>query len=93
MKKRLSDEEFLAKEFDFSKAKRVTPQEHARFKEALSKPAKIIGRPRNPPDEKFVPVYIRLDPRIVKWAKREAKRRRLGYQTVLNEELLRLTGA
>lgn len=93
MKKRLSDEEFLAKEFDFSKAKRVTPQEHARFKEALSKPAKIIGRPRKPPDEKFVPVYIRLDPRIVKWAKREAKRRHLGYQTVLNEELLRLTGA
>ena len=71
----------------------MTPQEHARFKEALSKPAKIIGRPRKPPDEKFVPVYIRLDPRIVKWAKREAKRRRLGYQTVLNEELLRLTGA
>jgi uncharacterized protein (DUF4415 family) len=93
MKKRLSDEEFLAKKFDFSKARRVTPEEHARFKEALSKPPKIIGRPRKPPEEKFVPIYIKLDPRIVRWAKREAKRRHLGYQTLLNQELLRLAVA
>lgn len=51
MKKRLSDEEFLAKEFDFAKARRVTPEEHARFKEALSMPPKIIGRPRKPPED------------------------------------------
>ena len=68
--------EDMDKEVDWSKARRVTPEEHARFKEALSKPPRIIGRSRKPPGEKFVPVYIRLDPRVLAWAKREAKRAR-----------------
>jgi predicted DNA binding CopG/RHH family protein len=33
-------------------------------------------------------VYIRLHPAVLQWAKREAKRRHVGYQTFLSEWLL-----
>ncbi len=87
--KKPTDEEFLKKEFNFSKARRVTPTEHARFVTASNNPPVLRGRPRKRPEEKFLPVTIRLDPRIVVWAKREAKRQHVGYQTILNQELLR----
>jgi uncharacterized protein (DUF4415 family) len=32
-------------------------------------------------------IAIRLDPDILLWAKREAKRRSIGYQTLINEVL------
>jgi len=35
---------------------------------------------------------MRLHPRVVAWAKREAKRRGIGYQTVINEVLLKAAG-
>ena len=41
--------------------------------------------------EKYRPVSIRLHPSVLTWAKREAKRRGLGYQTVINEVLLKAT--
>jgi len=34
---------------------------------------------------------IRLRPSVIAWAKREAKRRGLGYQTVIDEVLLKAT--
>jgi len=37
-------------------------------------------------------VSIRLHPKVVAWAKREAKRRRIRYQTVINEVLLKAAG-
>jgi len=37
-------------------------------------------------------VSIRLHPKVVAWAKREAKRRRIGYQTVINEVSLKAAG-
>ena len=50
-------------------------------------------RPRRgrPPKgiEKYTPVSIRLHPDVIAWAKREAKKRRLGYQTIINEVLLK----
>jgi predicted DNA binding CopG/RHH family protein len=41
--------------------------------------------------EKDKPVSIRLRPNVLAWAKREAKKRGLGYQTVINELLLKAT--
>ena len=87
-----TDEELLMKEFDFSKARRVTAEEHGRFAEAAANTRVLRGRPRKPPEQKFLPVTIRLDPRVVVWAKHEAKRQHVGYQTILNQELLRLAG-
>jgi len=31
---------------------------------------------------------VRLNPKVVAWAKKEAQRRGIGYQTVINEALL-----
>jgi len=39
----------------------------------------------------FEPVSIRLHPKVIKWAKEEAEKQGVGYQTVINEALLRLT--
>ena len=41
--------------------------------------------------EKHQPVSIGLHPSVLTWAKHEAKRRGLGYQTVINEVLLKAT--
>lgn len=47
------------------------------------------GRPKKMTD-KYKPIAIRLHPKIILWAKREAKRRGVGYQTVINEVLLKI---
>ena len=80
------------KEFPFESARRVTAAETAAARKAIQ--AKLGSkRPRRgrPPKgtEKYQPVSIRLHPSVLAWAKREAKKRRLGYQTVINEVLLK----
>jgi hypothetical protein len=35
---------------------------------------------------------IRLHPKVLAWARREARRRKVGYQTVINEALLEKAG-
>lgn len=83
------------KEFPFEQARRVTAREAESARKAIEEK---LGRKRpsrgRPPkgEEKCVPVAIRLHPRIIAWAKKEAKRRGLGYQTVINEALLKATG-
>jgi uncharacterized protein (DUF4415 family) len=95
--KKQNDEAFLMQEFDFSKARRATPKETEKYRKAieakLGVKRKPRGRPRKPAGEKFKSLTIRLDPRVIAWAKREAKRKHIGYQTVLNQELLRLASA
>jgi len=78
---------------DFKRARRAAPEERARFHAAY---LQTFGRrppKRGPlgkhPAERYVPTYIKLHPKIIQWARREAKRRGLGYQTIINEELLR----
>jgi uncharacterized protein (DUF4415 family) len=83
------------KEFPFELARRVTASEVASARKAI---AKKVGRSRpsrgRPPKgvAKYQPVSIRLHPRVITWAKREAKRRGIGYQTVINEALIRAAG-
>ena len=79
-------------EFPFEKARRRTAREVEAARKAIE--AKLgTARPRRgrPPKgaEKYTPVSIRLDPRVLAWAKREAKKRGLGYQTIINRVLLK----
>ena len=83
------------KDFPFERARRVTAEEVEAARAAI---AAKLGKPRpkrgRPPKgaEKYRPIAIRLHPRIVAWAKKQAKRRGVGYQTVINEALLKAAG-
>jgi len=83
------------KEFPFERARRVTRGEvikaRAAIAEKLGKKRAVRGRPAKGA-EKYRPVSIRLHPKVITWARREAKRRGVGYQTVINEALLKATG-
>ena len=48
----------------------------------------VMGRPPKAANEKYRDVHIRLHPRALAWAKAEAKKLGIGYQTVINETLL-----
>ena len=85
-----------AKDFPFDRARRVTPREVEAARKAIE--AKLgtkrprRGRPPKRVTEKYRPVSIRLHPKVIDWAKKEARRRGVGYQTVINEVLLGMTG-
>jgi uncharacterized protein (DUF4415 family) len=81
--------------FPFERARRVTAEEVATARTAiaakLGKRRASRGRPPKGAD-KYTPVSVRLHPMVLAWAKREAKRRGIGYQTVINEALLKAAG-
>lgn len=82
----------MLKSFPFEVARRVTDKEVKTARKAIEKKlgTKRPTRGRPPKgNEKFCPVSIRLHPKVLKWAKDEAKRRGIGYQTVINEVLLK----
>ncbi|MBX7149956.1 BrnA antitoxin family protein [bacterium] len=92
----MEDEDFPFKEFPFHKARRVTPEETEEWRKAIEaftgKPrAKRPGpgRPLKEADEKYVAVSIRLHPRILEWAKKQAKKLGVGYQQFINAQLLK----
>jgi len=74
--------------------RRVTPEQHEKFCKALENtfhrpfPPRL-GRPPKAVDEKYRDIHLKLHPKAFHWAQREAKRRGIGYQTVINEILLR----
>jgi uncharacterized protein (DUF4415 family) len=82
------------KEFPFESARRVNKRELESARKAIE--AKLgESRPRRgrPPkgEEKHRAVSIRLSPRVIAWAKKEGGKRGVGYQTVINEALLKAT--
>ena len=82
------------KEFPFEAARRVSAREVEAARKAIEhKLGKKRPRRGRPPKgtNKFKPVSIRLHPSVIAWAKREAKKRGLGYQTVINEVLMKAT--
>jgi uncharacterized protein (DUF4415 family) len=82
------------REFPFERARRRTASEVEAARKAIErKLGKKRPRRGRPPKgiEKYQPVSIRLHPSVIAWAKREAKKRGLGYQTVINEVLLKAT--
>jgi uncharacterized protein (DUF4415 family) len=81
-----------SKDFPFEKARRISGKEVASARKAIElktgKKRLVRGRPTKSEEEKFVPTSIRLHPKILEWAKKEAKKRGVGYQTIINEILL-----
>ena len=79
-------------DFPFERARRVTPEESQKFREAISEQfgmkLRKRGRPVKNEEEKYEPISIRLHPKVLAWAKEEAKKRGVGYQTIINEVLL-----
>lgn len=78
-------------EFPFERARRVTPEESQEFRAAIADQFGIKLRKRGRPtkeDEKYESISIRLHPKALAWAKKEAEKRGIGYQTVINEVLL-----
>lgn len=82
--------------FPFERARRIASadvEENRKAIEAFTgKPrAKRPGPPPTPAAQKHKPVSIRLHPAVLKWAKKEAMKRGIGYQTVINQVLLKET--
>lgn len=79
-------------EFPFEKARPVTKRELAAARKAIQEKTGMArpprGRPAKPGVDKYQPTSIRLHPRVIAWARREARRRGVGYQTIINEVLL-----
>ena len=73
---------------ELKRARRVTPEEHARFHQAyintFGKEPPARGRPRKHPSELFNHVHMRMPPAILARAKARAKRLGIGYQTLIN---------
>ena len=73
--------------------RRAAPEETEKYRRAIENTLGIarprrVGRPSKRQEEKYRPVYMRLHPRALAWARAEAKRRGIGYQTIINEALL-----
>ena len=81
-----------SEDFPFENARRISAREVRAARKAIEertgKKRRIRGRPAKAAEEKFVPTSIRLHPAVLEWAKREAKKRGCGYQTVISEALL-----
>lgn len=84
-------------EFPFERARRVTPKESQQFRDAIASQFGVAprkrGRPAKEEEEKYEPVSIRFHPKVLAWSKEEAKKRGVGYQTVINEVLLEKIGS
>ena len=82
------------KEFPFDRARRLTAAEVRSGRRAIERilgvKRKGRGRPPEPVAEKYHPISIRLDPRIIRWAKDEGRRRGLKYQSIINKALLQI---
>lgn len=82
-------------EFPFEKARRITPEEVMAAETAIQEQFGInnssVGRPHKSETEKYQAVSIRLHPQVIAWARAEAKKRGVGYQTIINEALLKLS--
>jgi len=71
--------------FDLSKAKKISKER----RQKLLKAAEVkLGRPLKPIEKKHKPISIKLHPDVYNWAKKEAQKKGLGYQTIINETLL-----
>ncbi|MBF0360552.1 MAG: AT hook motif protein [Oligoflexia bacterium] len=80
-----------SKIFPFSKARRISTKEILSHRKAIEshtgEKRKSRGRPPKTLEEKYKPISIRLHPKILIWAGREAKKKRIGAHTVINNAL------
>jgi len=69
-------------EFPFDRARRVTPEEHQRFKEAIEQQLDVKLRDRPSvvqSGEHYESVVLQLHPKILSWAKAEAEKQGVAY--------------
>jgi predicted DNA binding CopG/RHH family protein len=73
------------------RAHRVTPAEHQHFKTLLAQQlgTQSVANTVITPEEPYQAVSLQLHPKILNWAKAEAQKRGIEYQTVINEVLRR----
>ena len=67
------------KNFPFEKARRITVREVTAARKAIEKKTGVKRNTRGRPAkglQKYVPTSIRLHPKILTWAKKEAKKKR-----------------
>ena len=78
--------------FPFERARRVTGDEVELARKAIEArtglPRQARGRPPKPDTERYRATSIRLHPKVMAWARKQARRRKVGYQTIINEALL-----
>lgn len=76
----------------FKRSRAVTFKEVEAARTAIEKKLGVKrasrGRPPKTLSERYRSIHIRLHPKALQWAKTEAHRRKIGYQTVINEILL-----
>ena len=81
-----------SKNFPFEKARRISTEEvnsaRKAIEEKIGKKRPSRGRPAKSEELKFIATSIRLHPQVLAWAKKEAKKKGVGYQTLINEILL-----
>ena len=86
----------ISKEFPFEEARCITKRELAAARKAIEAktgmPRPPRGRPSKSEVDKYRPTSIRLHPKVMAWAHREARKRGVGYQTIINEALLERAG-
>lgn len=70
---------------DLSKAKKIS---ESRRKKLMKAAEAKLGRPLKPVEEKHKPISIKLHPEVYAWAKQEAEKKGLGYQSIINKTLL-----
>jgi uncharacterized protein (DUF4415 family) len=71
-------------------ARRTAPEiDYSDIPEASREQLKVMRRVGRPPlgDEPRRLIAIRVDPRVLESFRREARRRHIGYQTLINEVL------
>jgi len=82
-------------EFPFADARRISHQEvllaEKAIQEQFGDKCARLGRPIKSEAEKYQSVSIRLHPKIIAWAKSEAIKQGVGYQTIINDALLNLS--
>lgn len=76
-------------EFPFAKARRITPEEVNQAKTAIQKQFgdEYIVRSK---DDDYELISLKINPKIIAWAKNEAEKQGINYQVFLNNELLKL---
>lgn len=77
---------------DFKRGRHFTSQKRGKFAEAyrhaFCEEPPHLGRPFKYANAKLVSVSIRIHPVVLNWAKKEAHKKHVGYQSFLNEFLL-----
>ena len=81
------------KQFPFNQSRRITRKEVDTARKAIEQKTgekrKGRGRPKKPSKDKYVPISIRLHPKVLAWAKKQAKEKKIGYQNIINDVLLK----